>query len=359
MCDVGIRDDDTGANKPDEHEIDFSDWLDDLPEKPTLPAQPNLTQAGAKAAPSTVPMPTAPRPAASKAAPTPIPHHSKTAHLPAFAMRSDLFGVSRPERFDPAKTYVRRECSSTGKYALACKGPLLSQRDKAVWLATIDIAKAKKADLNLAVDVPLVEIARRLYLKSEGGSSLDWINESLQRLVHCEVEATLEVGPPAFGRLIQSSFMAAERHRIVFDAPFLEAALSRDKQFEVNLARRADLPSNMVIWLHDYLSTHSKAEELDVGYLRVLSGYAGEQSRFARILANAMAEIVAATPKTLVASFQIAKGTRDSNLWKLKYVKGTDTASFVLPKQAAPHQNASAKKSHVNKPIKRSGGVVL
>lgn len=356
-----------GANKS-EHKADFSDWLDDLPEKavgPSLPAaskpkvgpaasssrSPASTPSLAGALPSAVPAPAH--------TPIAIPHHAKLSHLPAFALRSDLFGVSRPERFDPALTYARRECSAPEKYPLACTGPLLSQRDKAVWLAVIDIAKDRKADLLSPVDAPLGEIARRMKLESTGGSSLNWIKESLQRLIHCEVEATFETGPPATGRLLASSLIAKQRHQIVFDAPFLEAALTRDKQFHVDIDRRAGLSSNVAIWLHDYLSTHSKAEPLDLEYLRVFCGYGADQSQFPGVLAKAMTELVSAKPETLIASFNIAKGTRDSNHWKLEYARGSEKVSFMPPKQLGAKPSMPSNKAAPAKQKKSNGGLVL
>lgn len=333
-----------GANKP-EHKADFSDWLDDLPEKPVGASLPvaSKPKAGPAATPapssaSTVPTAGA-QPAAANPAPAhtpiPIPHPAHLSHLPAFALRSDLFGVSRPEPFSPSESYTRRVCSAPEKYPVACTGPMLSQRDKAVWLAIIDIAKDSKADLLLPVDASLGDIARRMNLASTGGSSLNWIKESIQRLIHCEVEATFETGAPATGRLLASSLIAGQRHRVVFDAPFLEAALTRDKQFKVDFVRRAGLSSNVAIWLHDYLSTHSKAEPLDIDYLRGFCGYGGNQSQFPGILAKAMTSLVSALPSTLIASFKMAKGKRDSNLWKLEYVRGTEKVSYISPKKQA------------------------
>jgi hypothetical protein len=280
-----------------------------------------------------VAQPTAAAPAPALT-PIPIPHHAKLSHLPAFALRSNLFGVLRPEPFNPSESYTRRVCSAPEKYPVACTGPLLSQRDKAVWLAIIDIAKEDNADLLLPVDASLGEIARRMNLASTGGSSLNWIKESIQRLIHCEVEASFETGAPATGRLLASSLTVGQRHRVVFDAPFLEAALTRDKQFKVDFVRRSRLSSNVAIWLHDYLSTHSKAEPLDIDYLRGFCGYLGDQSKFPGILTKAMKDLVSATPTTLVASFKIAKGTRDSNRWKLEYVKGVEKVSYISPKKA-------------------------
>lgn len=336
----------TGANKPEKHKADFSDWLDDLPEKSVGSSRPVATKpkAGSAASPAPTSAPTAPtagtQPASATSpaqphTPIPIPYPAQLSHLPTFALRSDLFGVSRPERFDPAKTYARRECSAPEKYPVACTGPMLSQRDKAVWLAIIDIAKDSKADLLLPLDVSLGEIARRMNLASTGGGSLNWIKESIQRLIHCEVEATFETGAPATGRLLASSLIAGQRHRVVFDAPFLEAALTRDKQFKVDFVRRAGLSSNVAIWLHDYLSTHSKAEPLDIDYLRGFCGYGGDQSQFPGIVAKAMTSLVSALPSTLIASFKMAKGKRDSNLWKLEYVRGTEKVSYISPKKHA------------------------
>lgn len=260
-----------------------------------------------------------------------LPHCDKPNHFPAFMSRSALFKVGRFD-MDAAscgpRTIPAQHCQ------LIATGPRLNMRDKAVWEAAIQAAKEQHADVSQAFVISLRDLARRMGETDMCAERLDSIWESLARLAAARIEFKTENHGAGIGCLVATIAKKDGQCYLRLNADFATAALLEDKQFKLNTARRALLGSSIAQWMHDFLSTHSTAMEMDLAYIKGLCGYDGVARNFPSKLRAAMDEIVEKAPE-LVSSYEIIEGQRNSDKWKLSIVKGSDKPSFAMPPQLA------------------------
>jgi hypothetical protein len=235
------------------------------------------------------------------------------------------------------------------KSTLARIGPALSQYDKAVWMAALDVAKEQSLDMNRPLQTSLRELGRRIGLAAFSGRDLEWIRASLARLSEGTVEAVFSNGTHAAGKLIRSASFHPTGIAIEFDAQFISVALAFDKQFKLDVDRRIRLRTDLAKWLYDFASTHTKPKPLELDYLRLLCGFDATTSKFPSRIEAALKEIVAAAPDML-ASHPIQRGSRKSDGWTLTLVRGDEKPSYVSAK------DFSQAPSHARS---RRGGVAL
>ena len=201
---------------------------------------------------------------APAAAPIPMPHRHKTGYYPALASRSALFGVGRANPGGPslplADTEARKE------YGLECEGPSLSLMDKAVWEAAIDLCKKSGIDAGEDAPISLSEVARRVGWKSTGGQALDSIWDCMERLAAVRIEFNSPAGQRASGNLLASARRLGKAASVSFDPTIAKHLLGHDMQVELDTSRRGSLKGNLAKWIHDFLSTHTTSNPVDLRY---------------------------------------------------------------------------------------------
>jgi len=254
---------------------------------------------------------------------------------PEFATRSALFGCARSGT-GPSSSI--REIKIAGKkdkvVRLTCSGPVLTMADKDVWEIALDIAREREAPYGATFEASLGEFAKRMGLKSSGPVAAK-IRASLDRLAACELEL-VDDEARAKGRMIARVDGSGHALRIELDPALIEPALCGVKLFKLDSARRRALrKSSLAKWLHDFLSTHSKARAFTLGHLRGMCGYAGRPADFPAALRSALDEIQAlgATEETrpLAKARSFDDATKSSDEWKLSYELGAEKPKFKVP----------------------------
>lgn len=275
-----------------------------------------------------------------------VPRKSNLKNFPGFIARSAMFRASSTDEYFSQPTAVRAQGC-----ALMLSGPKLGMRDKHVWETAIQIAKERAPNIGESFQIELRDFARRMGSKNHCGPALTSIWESLERLARCGIEFKLInsagiVTCQGIGSLLATAFREGASLYLRLNPDFTVPALMGDKQFLFDQRRRRKLPLALSQWLHDYYSTHEKALDIDLLYLRELCGYDGSPRNFPARLRAAMHALIAVAPG-LVASFEIEEIGRSSDDWKLRVVVGVEKPSF-LPPQRIP-----------NEPKSRRGGVNL
>lgn len=298
------------------------------------------------------------RPAAltlpTPAAPIPFPFYNKPDHVPGMFSRSALFRVERIARGGGAVNDSSHVVKAQSPYAISVDGPMLAISDKRVFDAVVRLAKNEKLDLNEPLRTSRRELATRMGLAS-GGHSLSWITDSLERLARARVSFRLQNGSLHEGSLIESVEKGLSGVLIKFDSNVILPAFGIDRQFRIDAERRANLPTALSQWMHDFLSTHTAPHDLTLGYLRELCGYGARASGFHERITAAMTTLVNSAPM-IAASFEIIKLGRRSDLWTLQIHRGPESAKFFDP--AAMKASASTKAASALRGP-RKGGVAL
>lgn len=310
-----------------------ADDLDDWSDEPSLMAAMAVTRARIEAA----------KPAHEAARPSiTFPLRDKPEHFPAFAARSALFRVGRPESQASEATLEPVRVKAQGGYEIHCQGPRLTMSDKLVWEIALQMAKEASSDLSASAPVSLSEIARRMGWSDRSGKALAWIWTSLQRLERARVSFVLPDGRQGGGALLASVTKSEDGAvSIRLDPDFAWPALSRDKQFRIRFDRRRLLRSSLAQWLHDFFSTHSEARPLTFDYLRELCGFHAKKSRFPASLIEALDELKALAPE-LVRGYSIDRKRRDSDQWVLTVDRGSEPAEFVMPERREARGSGAA-----------------
>jgi hypothetical protein len=340
----------------------FSDWVYELPASGAgIPASQQtdaITTRPPPANPKQLSPPTQTVPATGLAIAPPqiIPFKNKPGHYPALIQRSGIFSVARADAIGssattPAST-VTCPVRAQGGYELTSAGPRLTQHDKSVWKALVDLAKEREHDLTQPMRTSLSEIARRCGAKFTGSRVTDAVSQGIQRM--CLTQLTCKVGAVGLvsGRLLAGHTCDAHGTTILFDPELTTALLGNDLNFKINADRRRSLDTALAQWLHDFVSTHEQGRSLTLGYLRDLMGFAAQQRRFPAALNAAMLNLKSAAPE-LVADFTIEKATRDSDMWTLSIQRGPEAPAFI-----GFHRKTESNAPPARKTPKR-GGVAL
>lgn len=270
-----------------------------------------------------------------------IPHRDKPDHFPAFMSRSAMFKAGRSsEDMATFTEFPAQGCT------LRCRGPRLTMKDKHVWETAIQIAKESSPGLSSSFEIGLRDFARRMGHKDFCSKTLTPIWDSLERLACARIEFDIPGQCSGVGSMLSTAVKRNNRFYLRLNPDFALPALMGDKQFKIRSERRAKLSSALAQWLHDFYSTHSAARDLDLGYLRELCGYDSIPRNFPNKLDQAMKELSDIAPE-LIASFEIIKVGREGDLWKLRAVRGPESASYKMP-AALP-----------SKKPRRFGGVAL
>lgn len=253
----------------------------------------------------------------------PVPHKRKPNNFPGFIARSAMFRAATTNDGFDQPTLVRAQGCT-----LTLSGPKLGMRDKHVWETAVQVAKERAPAIGDAFEIELRDFARRMGSNNRGAKALAAIWKSLEKLALCRAEFELGDSCKGIGSLLSTIFRENGRIYIRLNPDFAIPALLGDKQFLFDQSRRAALPSALSQWLHDFFSTHKQAKDMDLLYLRELSGYDGSPKNFPNKLRAAMKALIQIAP-TLVASFDINDAARCSDAWMLHVVLGTDTPSFL------------------------------
>lgn len=265
-----------------------------------------------------------------------VPHKRKPKNFPGFIARSALFRVSAPNEEFGSPTEVKAQGC-----VLILSGPKLSMRDKHVWETAIQIAKERSPRIGDAFEIELRDLAKRMGSSNFGGRALASLWDSLEKLARCRVEFQIGESCTGVGSLLATAFRENGRLYLRLNPDFAIPALSGDKQFLFDQARRSKLSSSLGQWLHDFFSTHKESRGMDLLYLRALCGYEGVPRNFPGKLRSAMQELIEVAP-SLVSSFEIEETGRCSNSWKLKVVLGEEKPSF-LPAQRIAAETKSGR----------------
>lgn len=290
------------------------------------------------------------------AMPLVIPFKDKPGHYPALLQRSGIFSVARADAASSPCTATTTVSMSTAKaqggYELAIAGPKLTQHDKSVWEALVDLAKERDHDLSQPMRTSLSEIARRCGVQFTGSRVTDAVSHGIQRMCMTHMSCKIGAAGMVSGNLLDGFSADGHGTSIQFDPHLTATLLGSDLNFKINADRRRSLDTALAQWLHDFISTHEQGRSLTLGYLRDLMGFSAQQRRFPAALNAAMLNLKSATPE-LVADFTIEKSTRDSDLWTLAIQRGTEAPSFI-----GFHRKTESKAPFARKMPKR-GGVVL
>jgi hypothetical protein len=324
---------------------DFSDWIYEPPSgaKSGLRSGPDDESDSRPRPSASSPVAFAlSQPASAPQTPKPFPFSNKPDHFPAFFARSALFRTARGTRpADREKTSEFVEVPAAGCDLLA-DGPSLSIEDKRVYESVVRIAKRSIHDLNDPLTTSLRDLASEMGMKGQGGRSLGWVADSLVRIGECDLKYRLMDRIPRQGKMFASVAISPSGVSLEFDPQFILPAFGIDKQFRIDTARRLKLAHPLARWLHDYLSTHSVAADLTVGYLRGMCGYGARSSSFPQRLNDAMQELASHAPE-IAFSHKLLRTGRSSDLWALQYVRGVEGPDFFNPAQMIAAKNARAK----------------
>lgn len=254
-----------------------------------------------------------------------IPHRDKPDYFPAFMSRSAMFKAGRAS--EDMSTFIEFPAQGC---TLRCRGPRLTMKDKHVWETAIQIAKESSPGLSSSFEIGLRDFARRMGHKDFCSKTLTPIWDSLERLACARIEFDIPGQCSGVGSMLSTAVKRDNRFYLRLNPDFALPALMGDKQFKIRSERRAKLSSALAQWLHDFYSTHSAARDLDLGYLRELCGYDSIPRNFPNKLDQAMKELSDIAPE-LIASFEIIKVGRDSDLWTLRALRGPEGASYKMP----------------------------
>lgn len=346
----------------------FDDWPDEhyapAPRAPAPAHAPAPATATVAAPPS--PMAAAPAPIPSNPAPAPIeaegegrepisptppmPNADKTGRYPALTSRGAMFGC---RAIGAGSRAVWTPIPNQGTVELQLRGPILSMAEKDAFEIAIDLAKEAGVHLGEEFRAPLREFARRMGM-TEGGAELGAIHSRLVRLNECEARIG-GTGWMAEGPLLASLRTAKGSLRMSLHPRLMSAALAFDKQFAIDSARRRSLRTPLARWLHDYFSTHAKALDVDLPYLRELSGHPGREKDFAAELREAMVEIRSLGPAgglaPLVESFDIKGESRSARRWKLRHVRGPGSIPVFTPAKSPADASKADKARRLANPL--------
>ena len=267
-----------------------------------------------------------------------MPMRDKPEHFPAFMSRSALF---RAGRSGDSSTRGDADIPAQG-CAIRTVGARLSMRDKAIWEVAIQLAKEQSQDMSKPYFVSLRDVSKRLGDSNMGGDALEAIWQGLVRLCSVTIHFTAR-GTSGAGSMLSTAVKKDGKCYIRLNPDFVLPALANDIQFRIRSKRRNALSMALSQWLHDFLSTHTEARDLDVGYLRSLCGYDGPAKNYPAKLRQAMAELASKVPE-LVASFEIVRCGRNSDGWKLRIVRGAEKPEFTMPTSTARTGAASGKR---------------
>lgn len=312
-----------------------------------------IEQPGTPAMPGPPSLPTPAQPVAAVAsttpavAPTPIPASHMLDRFPGIANRTALFGVGR---FDERVTGAREiACYETGM-EIELKGPALTLMDKRVWEVALSAAKAF-GGAGVDFKLPANRIAKKVRdtlkpgekpPRKPGGKLTSAIGASLRRLAKAEIAYKTPEGGAGCAKLLGSAVKAESGWRVSI-SPGLLPALRDHKQFQIDVARRRRLSTDIARWLHDFLSTHQKeySVKMKVEELARLCGVRTDLSHFPSNLEKALIDVKAICPE-LLASYALDKSEKERTSWWITMVKGAENATFVWP--AEEERRAQAKR---------------
>lgn len=273
------------------------------------------------------------------------PPRDRVGLYPSLFSRSALFQVGRGKR--GARWPATRKVACQGEHELEATGPRLSTRDKAVWEFAIDRARAA-GQIGEEFELPLRACALALGAKKDRSSkSLDRVFESLERLASTQLDFKFASGESGSCKLLARAAMRGKACVVALD-PALGALLAADFLFEIDVARRQKLGSDIAKWLHDFHSTH---EQFDgtflVGTLRELCGYEAQEGHFSGQLVAALNDAKASAPG-IVAGFEVSKPKAKAGAWKVSVARGDAAARFEMPERARRARSGLARKGGVN-----------
>lgn len=270
-----------------------------------------------------------------------VPHRGKPKNFPGFIARSALFRVSGSNEDVAHSTVVKAQGCS-----LSVTGPRLDMRDKHVWETAIQVAKERASSVSEAFEIELRDFARRMGSSNHGGRALAAIWDSLERLAQCRVQFELGHTCRGTGSLLATACRQDGKLYLRLNPDFTIPALTGDRQFLFDQARRKCLPTALSQWLHDFFTTHKQAREMDLLYLRCLCGYEGPPRNFHGKLEQAMKALKRAAP-TLIASFEVDRTGRCSDSWKLRVVFGCEKPAFLPAEASVTEKQRSKHRSRV------------
>lgn len=263
-------------------------------------------------------------------------------HFPAIFARSGLFSVERLARGEDAEPMFTGQIKTAGA-VMTYSGPRLSMRDKELYCELVSRAKQARLRLDSALVVPLSHLAKSLGWLSYSDAALNWMFDAAQRLTRAHVRCKLTDSAAFHGPMLLSATKTVNGLVVKFDPAFALGAFGHGRQFLIDRARSGTLKKPIASWLHDYLSTHTKRQAVDLTYLRKLCGYpplpsdkreaALKRKEFPGLLKAAVKDLVAAAPD-LCAGMELAKGTKSSDGWTATFNPGSHKPAF---EQAEKH----------------------
>jgi hypothetical protein len=273
----------------------------------------------------------------------PFPYREKSDFFPGFMARSALFKAGRASETLSAMTVIPAQSST-----ISISGPRLNMKDKHVWETAVQVAKESPNGVGSPLEISLRDFAKRMGMAYFKGPALTAIWESLERLASARVHFQFADGCSGIGSMLATAARRNKCFYIRINPDFAIPAFTGDRQFRMNSSRRSGLSCSLAQWLHDFYTTHSTALDMDLEYLRELSGYEGPKRNFPMRLRLAMKELAQSAPN-LILSFTIHENGKDSAKWMLSVVRGTETAQYKQP----------AKVHSRPRPSARHGGVAL
>lgn len=263
-------------------------------------------------------------------------------HFPGIFARGGLFSVERLARGkDDEPIFVGR--MAVAGAVMTFSGPRLSMRDKELYCELVSRAKLARLRLDSALVVPLSDLAKSLGWLSYSDAALNWMFDAAQRLTRAHVRCKLTDSTAFHGPMLLSATKTVNGLAVKFDPAFALGAFGHGRQFLIDRARSGTLKKPFARWLHDYLSTHTKRQAVDLTYLRKLCGYpplpsdkreaAMMRKEFPGLLKAAVKDLVDAAPD-LCAGMELSKGTKSSDGWTATFTPGSHKPAF---EQAEKH----------------------
>ena len=278
------------------------------------------------------------------AAAIPFPLDGKVGQFPAFMARSGLFSVGFAPSASSPVAIAPIDIPAQGKYSITLQGSRLTMRDKRLWEVAIDFAKSSKQGVGGMFHIPILEFSKALGWVDRSSKTRECVWNELSLLAAARINFILPDGTEGAGALISTLARKDGTVSLRLNPDFILNAFGRDTQFTMNPTRRAQLKSTLAQWLHDFFCTHSTTPPLTLGYLRKLSGYAGDERRFPSDLDKAMSELRLAAPQ-MVSEFEVRKDGKNGSDWKLCITKGTEQPTFTMPSHGSSGARRGATRS--------------
>ena len=217
--------------------------------------------------------------------------------------RSGIFSIDRREAGE-ADFVLDYQVPSDERYQLLYTGPRLDQSHALVWQAVVQKAMAQKKPVEGALDTTSAELLRAIgleaYCTHNRRRLARWLKEIGQATVVVTSERYSYQGPLLHGICKDK---ATGHLQIVPNAQL--AAFLDDEVLFNDLARKASLPGQLTMALHDLIASHRTVPATPIAELHRYFGGARQQLKhFRQEVKKAMAALTQG-PNPLVAEWHI------------------------------------------------------